>query len=70
VSGNHSYARPERINGLFGHRAAAVRLFFADSHAKIFEAVRNRTARFFLVQNTKTGKNIPNGHKILIMAVK
>jgi hypothetical protein len=23
-----------------------------------------RVARFFLVQNTKTGKNIPNNHKI------
>jgi hypothetical protein len=23
-----------------------------------------RVARFFLVQNTKTGKNIPNAHKI------
>jgi hypothetical protein len=31
---------------------------------------RARVARFFLVQNTKVGKNIPNGHKIFPMAVK
>jgi hypothetical protein len=29
-----------------------------------------RVARFFLVQNTKTGKNIPNYHKIYQVAVK
>jgi hypothetical protein len=28
-----------------------------------------RDARFFLVQCTKTGKNIPNGHYIFKMAV-
>jgi hypothetical protein len=27
-------------------------------------------ARFFLAQNTKTGKNIPNDHKTYQMAIK
>jgi hypothetical protein len=43
----------------------------------VFFDFHNRVARFFLVQNTKTGKtytklpqNIPNGHKIFPMAVK
>jgi hypothetical protein len=29
-----------------------------------------RVARFFLLQNTKTGKNIPNYHKIYQMAIE
>jgi hypothetical protein len=29
-----------------------------------------RVARFFLVQNTKAGKNIPNDDKIYQMAIK
>jgi hypothetical protein len=29
-----------------------------------------RVARFFFVQNTKTGKNIPNDHKIYQKAIK
>jgi hypothetical protein len=29
-----------------------------------------KVARFFFVQNTKTGKNIPNDHKIYQMAIK
>jgi hypothetical protein len=32
--------------------------------------VKSRVARFFLVQNTKTWKNIPHDHKIFPMAVK
>jgi hypothetical protein len=31
--------------------------------------IRTRVARFFLVQNTKTGKNIPNDHKIYHMDI-
>jgi hypothetical protein len=30
----------------------------------------SRVARFFLVQHTKTGKNIPNNHKIYQLATK
>jgi hypothetical protein len=30
----------------------------------------SRVARFFLVQHTKTGKNIPNNHKIYRMATE
>jgi hypothetical protein len=29
-----------------------------------------RVARFFLIKHTKTGKNIPNGHKIYPRAIK
>jgi hypothetical protein len=29
-----------------------------------------RVARFFLVQDTKTGKNVPNEHKMLQMIIK
>jgi hypothetical protein len=29
-----------------------------------------RVARFFVVQHTKTGKNLPNDHKIYKMAIK
>jgi hypothetical protein len=29
-----------------------------------------RVARFFLVQNTKTGKNIPNYHELYQVAIK
>jgi hypothetical protein len=28
-----------------------------------------RVARFFMLKNTKTGKNIPNGHKIDQIAI-
>jgi hypothetical protein len=31
---------------------------------------KSRVARFFLVQNTKTGKNIPNYHKLYQMSIK
>jgi hypothetical protein len=31
--------------------------------------VKNRVARFFLVQYTKMGENIPNDHKIYQMAI-
>jgi hypothetical protein len=31
--------------------------------------VENRVDRFFLVQNTKTGKNVPNHNKIYQMAI-
>jgi hypothetical protein len=30
----------------------------------------SRVARFFMVQHTKTGENIPNNHKIYQMAIK
>jgi hypothetical protein len=33
-------------------------------------SVWTRTARFFLAQHTKTGKNIPNYHKLYQMAIK
>jgi hypothetical protein len=33
-------------------------------------ALCTRVARFFLVQHTKTGENIPNYHKVYQMAVK
>jgi hypothetical protein len=29
----------------------------------------DRVARFYLVQNTKMGRNIPNGHKIFPMTI-
>jgi hypothetical protein len=32
--------------------------------------VQNRVARFFLVQHTKTGENIPNVHKVYHLATK
>jgi hypothetical protein len=32
--------------------------------------VSSRVARFFLVQHTKTGKNVPNYHKIYQMSIK
>jgi hypothetical protein len=41
---------------------------FTPSHPVTL--VRARVARFFLVQLTKTGENIPNDHKIYQMAVK
>jgi hypothetical protein len=31
---------------------------------------RGRVARFFLVQNTKTGKYIPNYHELYQMSIK
>jgi hypothetical protein len=31
--------------------------------------LRSRVARFVLVQDTQTGKNIPNGHKIYQIAI-
>jgi hypothetical protein len=40
------------------------------SNEKNEKQVKNRNARLFLVQNTKTGINIPNCHKIFPMAVK
>jgi hypothetical protein len=33
-------------------------------------SVPGRVARIFLMQHTKTGKNIPNDHKIYQMALK
>jgi hypothetical protein len=33
-------------------------------------AIRNRVARFFSVQLTKTGKNLPNSRKMYQMAIK
>jgi hypothetical protein len=49
-----------------------------DKSPNLVTLVVGSVARFFLVQNTKTGKNIPNdhkihipnGHKIFPMAVK
>jgi hypothetical protein len=35
-----------------------------------FRRVPLRVARFFLVQRTKTGKNIPNYNKICLVSVK
>jgi hypothetical protein len=32
--------------------------------------IQGRVARFFLVHDTKTGKNVPNGHKIFQTAIK
>jgi hypothetical protein len=32
--------------------------------------VPSRVAKFFLVQNTNAGKNIPNGHKNYLTGVK
>jgi hypothetical protein len=32
--------------------------------------LNDRVARFFLVQNTKTGKNIPNYHELYQMDIK
>jgi hypothetical protein len=36
----------------------------------VHRMINTRVARFFLVQYTKTGKNIPNNHKISQMATK
>jgi hypothetical protein len=37
---------------------------------KSIGAIQSRVARFFLVQNTKTGENIPNYHKIYQIATQ
>jgi hypothetical protein len=49
-----------------GERNAFIYLFVARAR----EGEGSRVARFFLVQNTKMGENIPNGHKLFPMAVK
>jgi hypothetical protein len=38
--------------------------------ADMNQLVRNRVARFFLVQTYQNGKNIPNDHKLYQMAIK
>jgi hypothetical protein len=45
---------------------------FQNSEMIIFAmiSVATRVARFFLVHDTKTGKNVTNGHKISPMTVK
>jgi hypothetical protein len=48
--------------GYVGHN-----VFFSLSYGRM---ARSRVARFFLVQNTKTGANIPNYNKINQMAIK
>jgi hypothetical protein len=40
------------------------------SHFLLGSVIPFRVARFFLVQNTKTGKIKPNYHKIYQMAIK
>jgi hypothetical protein len=47
----------------------------SQAYAKVWEVkqlliAQSRVARFFLVQNTKTGKNIPNFHKLYQMSIK
>jgi hypothetical protein len=37
---------------------------------KTMIAVENRVARFFLVRDTKTGKNVPNEHRMYQMVIK
>jgi hypothetical protein len=44
--------------------------FLANFVVNLRFQVLNRVARFFLIQHTKAGQNIPNGHKIWQMAVK
>jgi hypothetical protein len=43
---------------------------YVNSDGVCFETPCSRVARFFLVQHTKTGKNVPNNHKIYQMATK
>jgi hypothetical protein len=43
---------------------------FKEKDAQVKKWVPIRVARFFFVQNTKTWKNIPNDHKIYLMAIK
>jgi hypothetical protein len=40
--------------------------------AKFFEQIliRSRVARFFSVQDTKTGNNVPNEHKVYQIVIK
>jgi hypothetical protein len=45
-------------------------LFFISQKPNVEFAVNTRVARFFLVQYSKTGKNIPNDHKINPKAIK
>jgi hypothetical protein len=47
----------------------AIRPFWKRA-PKIIRHFRIRVARFFLVQNTKTGKNIPNYHELYQMSIK
>jgi hypothetical protein len=39
-------------------------------HVQFLKPVLNMVARFVLVQDTKTGENMPNDHKIYHMATK
>jgi hypothetical protein len=41
---------------------------FIESGRSTYE--RSRVARFFLVRDTKTGKNVPNEHKLYRMVIK
>jgi hypothetical protein len=42
----------------------------SDSNSGFVDGSVSRVARFFFVQHTKTGKNIPNNHKIYQIATK
>jgi hypothetical protein len=53
-----------------GHRKKHSRMAFTRVHSKNYLSVVRRVARFFLVQNTKTGKNIPIDEKIYQMIIK
>jgi hypothetical protein len=41
-----------------------------DSCLKRTKCAMGRVARFFLLQNTKTGENVPNYHKLYQMSIK
>jgi hypothetical protein len=59
--------KPLSLFELNGVLSRIIQVIF--SGASIYTYV-GRVARFFLVQNTKTGKNTPNYHKLYQMSVK
>jgi hypothetical protein len=69
---------PNLVTLIYKSNACQACLFQRKKNFKVPSPVQNtreipylaRVARFFLVQNTKTGKNIPNCHKMYQMAIK
>jgi hypothetical protein len=50
--------------------ATRLRNLVLETGLRARDSLCYRVARFFLVQNTKTGENIPNYHKLYQMAIK